>query len=96
MTRVEPLGDILLQLGIVDDAGLSRAREIQLRDGVSIGRALASLGLTDETSVASAIAGAMKLESPDLTDLVPETSAAALLPAWRASQIDPIRAIRTE
>ncbi|HZI94299.1 MAG TPA: ATPase, T2SS/T4P/T4SS family [Patescibacteria group bacterium] len=81
MPKLEPLGDILIKAGLVDEEGLSRAREIQQRDGGSIGRALAGLGLTDETSVTHAIAEAMTLECPDLASLVLETSTAALLPA---------------
>ena len=40
----------LLEAGLVDDAGLAKGREIQKKDGGSLGQALIKLGLVDETT----------------------------------------------
>jgi len=39
-------GNLLLRTGVVDATGLARAVEVQLAQNCTLGRALASLGLT--------------------------------------------------
>ena len=56
------IGDLLLHAGVVDAAGLDRALLMQAAQPVTLGRALASLGLADESQVAAAIAAGLHLE----------------------------------
>src|SRR5688572_28500689 len=56
------VGDLLIRTGLVDASGMSRALEVQSEQTVSLGRALADLGLADESVVASTIASALSLE----------------------------------
>ena len=75
------VGDLLIRAGVVDAAGLARGLEVQSRLPMTLGRALASLGLAEESAVAAAIASALHLEYLD--DEPPEIgeAVAALLPA---------------
>lgn len=70
-------GDLLLKAGLVDSAGLARGLEIKERDQISLGKALADLGLADEESVAAAIARGLHLEylGPEAPEAVPEATA---------------------
>ena len=74
------VGDLLIRAGVVDAKGFALGLEAQSRQGVTLGRAFADLGLAKEADVAVAIASALHLEYLD-GDL-PEVSvtAAALLP----------------
>jgi type IV pilus assembly protein PilB len=56
------VGDLLLKSGLVDSAGLARALEVQRREQVSLGNALARLNLADEEAVAAAIARGLHLD----------------------------------
>jgi type II secretory ATPase GspE/PulE/Tfp pilus assembly ATPase PilB-like protein/ActR/RegA family two-component response regulator len=71
------VGDLLIRAGVVDAAGLALGLEAQSRHGTTLGRALASLGLAEETAVAAAIASALHLEYLDGEP--PEVGAAATL-----------------
>jgi type IV pilus assembly protein PilB len=75
------VGELLIRSGVIDSSGLSRAQEIHSKTGVSIGKALADLGLASEDAVATAIAQGLQLEC--LTAELPEITAeiGALLPA---------------
>ena len=75
------VGDLLIRAGVVDAAGLALGVAAQARLSTTLGRALASLGLAQESDVASATASAMHLEY--LGGDPPEIGAAvaALLPA---------------
>jgi type IV pilus assembly protein PilB len=75
------VGELLIRSGVIDSSGLSRAQEIHSKTGVSIGKALADLGLASEDAVATAIAQGLQLER--LTAELPEIAAeiGALLPA---------------
>jgi len=81
MVKGSGLGDLLVRAGIIDCSGLSRAQEVQEKEGISLSKALAKLGLADEESMGAAIAKTMQLES--LGAELPEISAevAALLPS---------------
>jgi type II secretory ATPase GspE/PulE/Tfp pilus assembly ATPase PilB-like protein len=74
------VGDLLIRNGVVDAAGLTLGLVEQSQRGITLGRALASLGLAEESAVAGAIASEMRLEyvggdPPEVTVAV-----AALLP----------------
>jgi type IV pilus assembly protein PilB len=75
------IADLLVRSGVINDTGLARAREAQGKNGSSLGKALATLGLADEQSVAAAIAKSMRLEAleSELPEIPSEVS--HLLPA---------------
>jgi type IV pilus assembly protein PilB len=67
--------------GIIDATGLARAREAQEKNGISLSKALTTLGLADEDGMVATIAKSMRLEA--LGRELPEVpqEVAALLPA---------------
>jgi type IV pilus assembly protein PilB len=75
------IGDLLVRSGIIDSSGLARARVAQEKNGISLSKALTTLGLADENGMVVAIAKSMRLEA--LASELPEipTEIAALLPA---------------
>ncbi len=75
------IGDLLVRAGVIDSSGLLRARAAQEKEGISLSKALANLGLADEQSVAEAIAKDMNLKTlgPEVPEVLAEV--AALLPA---------------
>ena len=75
------VGELLIRSGVIDSSGLNRAQEIQSKTGVSLGKALADLGLASEDAVSAAIAQGLQLEclSAELPEI--ETAMGALLPA---------------
>src|SRR3972149_3520616 len=81
MMAEEVIGDLLVRTGLINSLGLARALEIQQREGVALGKALATLGLADEEAVCAAIATKLQLESlgTELPEIAPDV--AALLPA---------------
>ena len=75
------IGELLIRKGVIDAAGLARAIEAQSGRATTVGRALASLGLADESVVAATIASALHLEYlPDQPPPIGE-DVLALLPA---------------
>jgi type IV pilus assembly protein PilB len=80
MSKDALIGDHLVRTGLIDSSGLSRGREAQQKQGISLGKALASLGLADEEAVSAAIAQTLHLEllTGDKPEVRPEI--AALLP----------------
>lgn len=80
MSRSSGVGELLVRAGLIDASGLSRAAEIQSKGEVSLGRALADLGLANENAVCATIAEALRLEclGAELPDIAPEME--ALLP----------------
>jgi type IV pilus assembly protein PilB len=80
MVRETAIGDLLVRAGIIDAEGLSRAREAQEKEGISLSKALVKLRLADESGMAAAIAKSLKLEllGAELPEVSPEV--AALLP----------------
>jgi len=50
------VGDLLIRAGVVDESGLARALAVQSERVTTLGKALADLGLADESVVASTIA----------------------------------------
>src|SRR5262249_29216676 len=78
MTTYGFLGDLLVRNSLVDAAALSQAIEAQGKSGVTLARALAELGLADESALTAKIAAAMRMESLD--GGTPAADALALLP----------------
>ena len=80
MNKSGLINDLLVRTGLIESTGLERAREIQLKNGGSLGKILADLGLVDEIAVSRAIARALKLDclGEDLPEVLPEC--AGLLP----------------
>jgi type IV pilus assembly protein PilB len=74
VTRSNALGDLLVRAGLIDSSGLSRAMEVQAKGNVSLGRALADLGLADENAVSASIAQGLRIEclSAELPEIAPE------------------------
>lgn len=81
MIKPGMVGEVLIRSGVVDSSGLSRAQEAQSKAGVSLGKALADLGLASEDAVCAAVAEGLQLEclSVDLPEI--EAEIASLLPA---------------
>jgi type IV pilus assembly protein PilB len=75
------VGELLIRSGVIDSSGLNRAQEIHSKTGVSLGKALADLGLASEDAVATAIAQGLQLEclSAELPEIAAEIG--VLLPA---------------
>ena len=87
------IGDLLVRSGLVDAAGLARARQAQEKNGLPLSATLATLGLADEQGIIAAIASSMRLEAlgPELP--VVEADVAALLPSdfCRKRAVVPLR-----
>jgi type IV pilus assembly protein PilB len=81
MSGSSGIDDLLLKMGVLDDDALIRAKGIQYQEPMSLGKALARLGLSTEEETAAAIAKGLQLEA--LGSTLPEVSAdaVALLPA---------------
>jgi type IV pilus assembly protein PilB len=75
------VGDLLIREGVIDVPGLARAVEARAAHPSTLGRALASLGLADESVVAATIASALHLEHLEGEPPVVGENIAALLPA---------------
>jgi type IV pilus assembly protein PilB len=77
---------------LIDGAGLARVLEVQARDGGSLGRIAASMGLASEEAVARAIAETLGLEfiDPASSHLPPAPDAALPLDFCRKRRILPL------
>jgi type IV pilus assembly protein PilB len=73
------LGEILIEMGLIDAAGLARALEVQARDGRALSSVVSELGLADEKAVSGAIADRYRLDWLDSPSGV-HADAARLLP----------------
>ncbi|HKW87475.1 MAG TPA: ATPase, T2SS/T4P/T4SS family [Candidatus Acidoferrales bacterium] len=81
MHNEEFLGDLLVKTKLIDSAGLARAMELSQKDGISLGKAIATLSLGDEEAVCAALAQKLQLERltpEDVESLSPDPS---ILPA---------------
>src|SRR3954454_24109448 len=67
------VGNLLVRAGVCDAAALARASEKQAAVPMSMGRALAAIGVADEEKVAAALATALRLEH--LHGAIPEVTA---------------------
>ena len=81
MSTTGVAGNVLMRAGVVDAAGLARAAELQAKRPMTLGRALAELGLTSETAAASALASALRLEFLEEAPSPADAEVLALLPA---------------
>jgi type IV pilus assembly protein PilB len=81
MAKESAIGDLLVRAGIIDSLGLSRAQEAQKKEGISLSRALLTLGLASEQGIAAAIAKSMQIEllGAELPEIPAEV--ASLLPS---------------
>jgi len=73
--------EILKNSGLVDESGLAKAVEVQARDGGSIGRIVADLGLASEDDVARTVAKGLGLDFVDLAKTGPPAESDRCLPA---------------
>jgi type IV pilus assembly protein PilB len=62
----QPLGELLLSSGVVDEAQLREAQAYQRNGGVRLGEALVKLGFADEAAIARALARQQGLPFVDL------------------------------
>lgn len=78
--KTSAVGELLIRGGLIDSSGLSRALEIQSQSNVSLGRALADLGLADENVVCALIGKGLRFEclAAESQEIGPELH--ALLP----------------
>ncbi|HEX9426510.1 MAG TPA: ATPase, T2SS/T4P/T4SS family [Candidatus Polarisedimenticolia bacterium] len=76
----QKLGDLVMKAGLLDEAGVARVLESQTRDGGSLGRIAADLGLADEQAIAKAIAAGLGLPYADLSSDGSEQPALLSLP----------------
>lgn len=65
---VRPLGEILIELGVLDNAGLARALEYSKAKNIDLGGALQKLRLCTERQVAVALAKQHTVDYIDLVD----------------------------
>ena len=74
MKRSPAVGEILIEAGLIDAVGLARALEVQARDGGSLSKVVAGLGLAAEETACQAIASALGMEYVLLYDeTIPES-----------------------
>ncbi len=76
----QKLGDLVMKAGLLDQVGLARVLESQARDGGSLGRIAADLGLADEQAISRAIAQGLGIPFADLSPAGPEHPALLSLP----------------
>ena len=81
MTPHRFVSDALIRAGVIDGAALVRAAAANPANCTTLGRALASLGLADESVVAATIASALHLDYFDGEPSIVAADAAKLLPA---------------
>ena len=93
MTGLGFAGDLLVRAGVADAGSVQKALGLQSERQLTLGRALAELGASDEATVARAIAAAMRLDFID-EPLEVASEVAALLPAafCRKRRIVPLAA----
>ena len=65
---MKQLGEILLEEGLVDEAQLMHALDVQIERGSSLGRVLVELGILSEEDLVRALAQQVGLEYVDLED----------------------------
>ena len=75
-----PLGEVLVQAGVIDQAALARAVEEQAQSRERLGEVLLRLGLASQKDIGRALAQQHGLSYVDLDDFVPQESALLALP----------------
>ena len=81
MIKTDATGNLLVRIGLIDSSGLSQARRVQELENVTLGKALATLGLADEEAVSAAIAKELRLELLHSELPAVPSDVAALLPS---------------
>jgi twitching motility protein PilT len=81
------LGEILVERGVLDEAGLRAAQEAQAAQGGSIGKVLMQEGLATERQIIEAIAEQVGVPFADTAGGAVDPSAAALLPRDVAREV---------
>jgi type IV pilus assembly protein PilB len=85
------IGEILIELGVLDDASLARALEIQGRDGGTLGRIVSGLGVADEETITHAIADRYHLECVATPDVMPAVAPLLTADFCRKRFVAPMR-----
>ena len=80
MNAPAPIGQTLLQLGLISADQLHIALREQHRSGDALGRQLVRLGFLSEATLRDALAQTLSRESIDLTHALPDPAALALVP----------------
>ncbi len=80
MNAPAPIGQTLLQLGLISADQLHIALREQHRSGDALGRQLVRLGFLSEATLRDALAQTLSRESIDLTHVLPDPAALALVP----------------
>lgn len=75
-----PLGEVLVQAGVIDQAGLARAIEEQAQTKERLGEVLLRLGLASQKDISRALAQQHGFPYVDLDDFVPQEPALLVLP----------------
>lgn len=77
---MKQLGEILLEEGLVDEAQLMHALDVQIERGSSLGRVLVELGILSEEDLVRALAQQVGLEYVDLDEYAVDRAAVRLIP----------------
>jgi len=80
MSKPRRIGDVLLQKGLVSDDQLRIALMEQKARNEPLGKVLVSLGFVTEATLRDALGEALAQESIDLTTVLPDAEAIALVP----------------
>lgn len=77
---MKQLGEILLEEGLVDEAQLMHALDVQVERGSSLGRVLVELGILSEEDLVRALAQQVGLDYVDLDEYPVDRTAVRLIP----------------
>ncbi len=80
MRKTKPLGQILIEEGLLTEEQLQRALSARNEKNQLLGRVLIDLGLVREADLVGALAKQLGLQFVDLSDTVVDSNAAALIP----------------
>jgi type IV pilus assembly protein PilB len=78
--RRKLLGEVLVESGLITEAQLGEAMELQKQSKERLGRVLIGMGVGTERDIAQAVARQLGVEFVDLDDVVPDEQALLLLP----------------
>ena len=80
MRKTKPLGQILIEEGLLNEEQLQRALSARSEKNQLLGRVLIDLGLVKEADLVGALAKQLGLQFVDLSDIVVDSNAASLIP----------------
>jgi len=78
--KTKPLGQILIEEGLITEEQLQRALSARSEKNQLLGRVLIDLGLVREADLVGALAKQLGLQFVDLSDMVVDSNAASLIP----------------